>query len=58
MGNQATNSTPEDYIRAVEERELMTFDTTTFVMRHPERVPSFPFVGEEYLEVRAGPGVI
>jgi hypothetical protein len=39
------------------ERELTTFDTTTFVMRHPERVPSLPFVGEEYLAIEARPDV-
>jgi hypothetical protein len=36
MGNQATDFAPRDYIRAADERELTTFETTTFVMRHPE----------------------
>jgi hypothetical protein len=53
-GNQATDFTPRDYIWAADERELTTFETTTYVMRHTERLPSLPFVGEEYLEIGRG----
>jgi hypothetical protein len=57
-GIQATNFAPADYIRAASDWELATFETTTFVMRHSEGVPSLPFVGEEYLDIRARPKIV